>query len=472
MNLPNMKLSIIMPVLNERRTIAEIVERVKAVDLPGITKEIVIIDDGSTDGTREIIAPWDGQDGVRVYHQPHNMGKGAAVARGMREANGDIILIQDADLEYDPNEYPRLLQPILDGNADVVYGSRFLGTPRGHRVLYFWHSVGNRMLTLMSNMVTDLNLTDMETCYKVMTSEVAKRLDLRSKRFGVEPEITCKVARLRARIYEVPISYNGRTYAEGKKIGLKDAFQALWTIMRYAFWEAPKDDVGAVTLRRMARLSVYNKWLHDQFDAYLGKRVLEVGSGVGNQTRYFIDRERVIASDIEPHYVRELKQEFGGRSGVRIASFRFPLTPEDRADLASERIDSIVCLNVLEHIEDDRATLTHFAEALPPGGHLILIVPAMPALYGTLDVHLHHFRRYSREPLRQLLTETGFEVDSLRYLNQPGVAGWWLNSRVLRRTVLPRGQLAAVKWIMPVLRNETKRSPSFGMSLLALAKRR
>jgi glycosyltransferase involved in cell wall biosynthesis len=232
-----LKLSIIMPAYNERRTIEQIVARVLAVELPaGMTRELIIVDDASKDGTADILAGMNGRDGIRVFTQSPNQGKGSAVARGVREATGDILLIQDADLEYDPEEYPNLLRPILRGDADVVYGSRFLGSPHGQRVLYFWHSVGNKMLTLLSNAATDLNLTDMETCYKAFTREIADRLDLRSKRFGVEPEITCKVARLRARIYEVPISYHGRTYAEGKKIGLKDAVQAAWTILRYARW--------------------------------------------------------------------------------------------------------------------------------------------------------------------------------------------------------------------------------------------
>ena len=466
-----MTLSIIMPAFNERSTIREIVSRVLAADVGNLKKELLIVDDGSTDGTSEILSELDGQNGIRVFRQPRNLGKGAAVTRGIREANGDILIVQDADLEYEPDEYRLLLRPILAGEADVVYGSRFLGTPHGRRVLYFWHAVGNQLLTLLSNAFTDLNLTDMETCYKAMTRDVAMRLDLQSRRFGVEPEITCKIARLNARVYEVPISYHGRTYAEGKKIGLKDAFSAAWTILRYSRWEAPPADVGALTLRRMEKLAPYNRWLHEQFEPYLGARILEVGAGVGNQTRYFLDRERVIASDVEAHYLRELGTKFGRRAPVRVASFHFPLTERDRADLQSERLDTVVCLNVLEHIEDHAATLRDFSAILPPGGHLVLLVPAMPRLYGTLDMNLGHHRRYDRVALTRMLADAGFTVETMRFLNRVGALGWWFNSRVLRRRVLPRGQLALFKWILPFLRLEQRRPPGFGLSLLALARR-
>lgn len=235
--------------------------------------------------------------------------------------------------------------------------------------------------------------------------------------------------------------------------------------------DAPADEVGAETLRRMAGLEPYNRWLHDRFDAYLGQRILEVGSGIGNQTCYFADRERVVASDVDPFYLERLRQRFTDRPNVRFASFRFPLDAEARADLAAERLDTIVCLNVLEHIERDAETLQDFSAVLSPGGHLALLVPAMPVLYGTLDRHLGHFRRYQRDPLAALLATSGFVVDDIRYVNRLATFGWWLSSRVLRARVLPQDQLAMFRWMMPLLRFEERHPPSFGLSLLALARR-
>jgi glycosyltransferase involved in cell wall biosynthesis len=228
-----MKLSVIVPVYNEQKTIEQVIHRIRAVNL-GLEKEIIVIDDGSTDGTREVLQSLTLPE-LQVVLQEKNEGKGSALRAGFDRAEGDIILIQDADLEYDPREYPRLLEPILDGRADVVYGSRFLGGP--HRVLYFWHYIGNRFLTTFSNMLSNLNLTDMETCYKVFRRDVLRKIRLKSPRFGFEPEVTVKLAKLRCRIYEVPISYSGRDYTEGKKIGWKDGLAALFHLIRFRFFD-------------------------------------------------------------------------------------------------------------------------------------------------------------------------------------------------------------------------------------------
>ena len=229
------KLSVLIPVFNEERTVEEMVRRVLKADTCGLAVEIVLVNDSSTDGTVQVLDRLKKLDGVNLFSHPFNRGKGAAIRTCLEHATGDICLIQDADLEYDPADYPKLLRPILDGRADVVYGSRFAGGT--HRVLLFWHYMANRFLTLLSNMLCNLNLTDMETCYKVFRRECVKDLTLTAERFGIEPELTAKLARRRYRFYETDISYSGRDYSEGKKIGWKDGIAALWFIFRYRFFD-------------------------------------------------------------------------------------------------------------------------------------------------------------------------------------------------------------------------------------------
>ena len=465
-----MKLSIVIPCYNEFATIERVLEEVRSVDLGTMEREILIVDDGSTDGTRELIAGMTAQPDLRIIFQPRNRGKGAAVRTGFESATGDVVLVQDADLEYDPHEYPRLLRPILEGKADVVFGSRFLGDTR--RVLYFWHTVMNRALTTLSNMCTDLNLTDMETCYKVMRREVLEGLDLRSERFGIEPELTAKIARRRWRVYEVPVSYHGRTYAEGKKIGWKDGVVAVWTILRYGLFPGiPPREIGFETLKRLAKIEPYNRWLWERISAFVGKRVLEVGSGTGNMTRYMVGKERVIASDLEPFYLETLRRTFERYRQIGVESLPLPLAADVLGRLRGEKLDTVVCLNVLEHIEKDDDALRSMYEVLVPGGRLVLLVPAHQILFGTLDRKLHHFRRYTKEPLVEQVKKAGFEVETSMYLNRIGTLGWFVSGRILRSDVIPTSQLRVFKMLLPFLRADEDGKAGFGLSVVVIGRK-
>ncbi len=463
-------LSVIVPVYNEAGTVRTLLARVAAVP---IRKEIVVVDDCSTDGTRDILeqlrreTPDSSDLRLRVVLHERNQGKGAAVRTALPQVSGDIVLIQDADLEYDPAEYPRLIQPILDGHADVVFGSRFTGSPR--RVLMFWHTVANRFLTLFSNMCTNLNLTDMETCYKVFRADILKRLPIRSNRFGLEPELTAKVAALRCRIYEVPISYHGRQYSEGKKIGWKDGLSALWTILRFAIAsDVGRDDDGFTTLQRVETLKRYNAYTWEMIQPYVGRRVLEVGSGTGVITRYLATRERVVATDVDTDYLELLRRTFAGSPNVEVRPLDLGRLADEGAP--HEAFDTIVCSNVLEHIEDDMRALSALRGLLVPGGRVILVVPALRPLYGSIDKAIGHYRRYVRDEIAEKLAAAGLTVEHVRYFNLFGVPGWFLNARVLGRRSVPGFQARVNDRLVPLLRLERWFRPPLGMSLLAVGR--
>lgn len=471
-------LSVIVPVYNERVTILEILRRV--VERPEVD-QVIVVDDCSGDGTGDVLSEeaaggWQHLaaglsrplPSMVLMRHDVNQGKGAALRTGFTAAACDIVLTQDADLEYDPADYPKLLGPLQDGRADAVYGSRFAGYPR--RVLYFWHSLGNKLLTLVSNMLTDLNLTDMETGYKAIRREILQRMVLRSQRFGIEPEITAKLARLQARIYEVPISYSGRSYAEGKKIGWKDAVSAVWTMLRCALVDdrAVGDPLHA-TLKRMSALDRYNAFLFELIRPMVGQRVLEVGAGTGTMTAFLVDRARVLATDVDAQYVHQLERRFEGSPNVTVAAF--DLEGEVPAGIAEQRYDTVICLNVLEHVADDRGALERLGRLLEPGGRLIALVPAHPSLYGTMDEAVGHHRRYPRGEMSRLLREVGLEVENEIPVNAVSTAGWFVNGRIFKRRSVPGLQARVADRLVPLYRAERRLGVPFGLSVIAVGRR-
>lgn len=466
-----MKLSVLIPVFNEKYTLARVVEAVWAAALPpDVTREVIIVDDASTDGTdavtREIVAQ---HPEVVVLRQPKNCGKGAALRAGIARASGDVIVFQDADLEYAPAELGNLLAPILAGEADVVYGSRFISGER-RRVLYFWHSLGNRLLTLLSNMLTDLNLTDMETCYKMARADLLKSIPLRCNRFGVEPELTAKFAKRGARIFEVPISYRGRTYREGKKITWRDGVQAVGVML----WFKLVDDLydaryGHAILHSLSQTQRFNRWMAAVLRPWLGERVLEIGAGLGNLTDQFLPRTRYLATDIDPLHLHYLANRYTGNPGLAVQ----PLDVADATHFQGleNSFDTVICLNVLEHVAHDEVGLRNIFSALTPGGRALLLVPRSPRLFGTLDTALGHVRRYTAADWEQKMRAAGFAVEKMFTFNRVGVPGWWLNGRVLGRRHFGKLQLKgydAFVWLWRVLEPVL---PWPGLSLIAIARK-
>ena len=383
-NGPPKLLSVLMPVYNERRTLRTIVRRVleSPTTLP---LELIAVDDGSTDGSADILRELALNDSrVRPIIHERNIGKGAAIQTAIRHMAGDIAIIQDADLEYDPAEIPRVVRPILDGKADAVFGSRFLSSDY-RRVLYFWHTLGNGALTWICNALCDLNLTDMETCYKAVRADILRQIPLHFRDFAFEPELTIRLAQWGIRLYEVPVSYAGRTYAEGKKIGWRDGLRALWAMFRCLYLDpcfTTHDGYYILVAVRNAR--AFNRWMYRQIAPFVGQHILEAGCGIGNLTELLLDNKRLIATDFDPFYLEMINRRYGHLENFRPVPMDL-MRAEDYRRLGDEHLDTIICLNVLEHIASDREVLGHFYRLLTPGGHAIILVPQHPWLYSPTD---------------------------------------------------------------------------------------
>ena len=469
----SLKLSILIPVYNERYLVRELLHRVLAVEVPGISElEVVVVDDGSKDGTRELLREFAAREPrIRYIEHDRNQGKGAAVRTAIAAATGDLIVFQDADLEYDPRDFARLVRPFFEDGADVVYGSRFLPSDR-RRVLYFRHTIGNRFLTFLSNCFTDLNITDMETCYKMFRGPLLKSIPIRSNDFAMEPEITAKVAKRESRVFEVPISYMGRTYREGKKIGWRDGFKALWAMVKYWIIDDiyAEDEYGSHILHRLEHARRFNRWMGESIQPHVGARVLEVGAGIGNITEWLIPRDLYVASDINPHYIRYLSNMSLGKPYLNVER----IDVEDPACFESTRgsFDTVICLNVLEHVRDPHGALMNMAGALEEKGRLLLYVPQHQGLFSSLDEALGHRCRYTKEGLSGELAAAGFDVEYMSDFNRLGVLGWWWNGKVRRSNNFSRVQMKVFNAMIPVLRHVDRFLPWPGLGLLVVARRR
>ena len=466
-------LSILIPLYNEEEFIEEVISRVMAAALPaGLERELVIVDDGSTDDSASIVegiaAMHPGV--IRLYCQPVNQGKGAAIRAAIDHAQGEYSLIQDADLEYNPADYIHLMQPMVDGVADVVYGSRFAAA--GHRrVLYYWHSVANHFLTTLCNVVSDLNLTDMETGYKAFRTSLLKTIPIRSDRFGIEPELTIKLAKRQVRIYEVPVSYEGRTYEDGKKIGLKDAIQAIWVILRYGITTDLYRDPGAEILDAFSVAPKFNRWMADTIRPFVGKRVLEIGAGMGNLTRQLAKRrDRYVASDIDIEHLGRLRNRLQHRTKLEVETCDLANTPD--FERFADSMDTVICLNVLEHMEHDLHCMRNIHRALAPGGRAIILVPHGQEIYGQLDVVLGHYRRYSHDQLRGVMQEAGFDVEQILDFNRISRPGWYVKGKLLKQSRIARSQIKLFDRLVWLWRRIDRLLPWHPTSIIAIGVKR
>ena len=432
-----------MPCFNEALTIKEILNRVDNVKLiNGIKKEIILVDDFSNDGTREIIKEeifkenYNSFDGIKKIFMPYNQGKGSAIIKAIDECTGDYTIIQDADLEYSPEDYNLLLRPVIESSADVVYGSRFKG---GYtRALCYWHSMGNRFLTAASNMFSNLYLTDMETCYKLIKTNILKNINLKSKRFGFEPEITAKLSKVKnIVIYEVPVGYQGRTYDDGKKINWKDGVSSIYCILKYNLrpgkvFKRPQYDF----FKNIKGLKYYDNIIA-KICKYIGNEVLELGCGDGLLARkLFKFKRNITCVDNDTELLEKLKEKYNYVENLKVLNM-------DANNIGNEfgpnTFDTVIAFNLIEHIGDDKSLVKKINSILKKNGCFIGLVPAYNFLFNKLDRSVGQYRRYNTEKLTDLLQE--FTDVQIYYYNSMGILGWMVAGGLLKRDYISKNNV-------------------------------
>jgi glycosyltransferase involved in cell wall biosynthesis/phospholipid N-methyltransferase len=473
-------LGVIVPVYNEQYLIAASLSRLAVLgESPLLDRvDVIVVDDGSSDQTASAVEDFrasldeNGKDPkiswLFLRHEK-NGGKGAAIRTGLAHIDTELVVIHDGDLEYHPRDLLQMVEVFLYEDADAVFGSRFM--PGGYtRALFFRHALGNKLLTFLCDLVCDLNLTDMETCYKMVRVSLLKSIPLESATFDVEPELAIKLARRGGRIFEVPISYSGRTYREGKKICWKDGFRALWSIFYYAVSDKlyTADTYGAEILGRLNRAPRFTCWMADVILPFVGDRVLEIGAGTGNMSLHLMPRASYWATDVNAHYVDYLVSMKTSRPYMRVAQTD---AIDGETYPRGQGFDTVVSLNVVEHLEDDLGTLRNIRNALEDGGRAIILVPCGPRLYGTLDEVLGHRRRYTEEQLVDVSQRAGFRVERVLKFNRPGVIGWWLNGKILRRRAFGLAQMRLLNLLTPLFRLLDPWIPLPPLSIIAILRK-
>jgi glycosyltransferase involved in cell wall biosynthesis len=468
-SLTSFRLSVLCPVFNERHVVEASLRRVLALTDDLISSlEVIVVDDQSTDGTWEILNRLAFEDSrIVLLRNDRNLGKGAALRKAIEHSSGDISIVHDADLEYDPSDIPSLLLPFAKEGADAVFGSRYLSAPY-RRALMHRHTTINKLLTSVSNWFTDLNLTDLETCYKAVKTDLLKSIPIRSNDFRFEVEITFKLAKRRARIFEAPIRYLPRTREEGKKIRAWDGFLALMSMVK--FWLIDdlylEDQYGSRILSELEHARRFNHWMAKTLRPFIGDRVLEIGAGIGNLTNQFIPRELYLASDINPHYIRYLESYSFGKPYLHVLNVDAG-EPEHFEGL-DRKFDTALMINVLEHVSDEEVALKNLWSAIETGGRAVILVPQHPSLYGTFDEVLQHRERYTPAKLENALKNAGFRIEKIFDFNRVSVPGWWLNGKLLRRKRFSRIQLKILDLAMPILSRIDRMWPWSGLSIIGI----